>query len=204
MTNDPHSCPLTLDKGHTEVFRFAAANTKKTDIIVGFNWFQKHNPSVNWKTGDITFDHCPLECGMPSAGRGRVRGGWRLHICHPYFPEEEREWIASAHMHLKRLAEEAQKEKWKKLMEEMVPAHYLEQFQEGFKNNEFKFDMIVQGTKTIQDLLNDLTKYLAQMIHLPNIYMFCKWFVSELHNTFHNEVLKKRLYRLNSYLKLLE
>ena len=53
------------------------------------------------------------------------------------------------------------------------------------------FDMVSQGTKTIQEVLNDLKKYAAQMIHPPDIYMFCKWFVSALHDLLHNEVLKK-------------
>ena len=54
-----------------------------------------------------------------------------------------------------------------------------------------KFDMVFQGTKTIQEVLNDLKKYAMQMIHLPNIYMLCKQFVSALHDLLCNEVLKK-------------
>ena len=54
-----------------------------------------------------------------------------------------------------------------------------------------KFDTVSQGTKTIQEVLNDLKKYAMQMIHLPDIYMFCKWFVSALHDSLCNEVLKK-------------
>ena len=34
-------------------------------------------------------------------------------------------------------------------------------------------------------------KYSAWMIHLPDVYMFHKWFVSALHDMLHNEVLKK-------------
>jgi len=48
-----------------------------------------------------------------------------------------------------------------------------------------------QGMKTVQDLLNELTKYAARMIHLLDVYTFHKWFISALHNTLHNEVLKK-------------
>ena len=46
------------------IFTFSVTNTEKTDIIVGFNWSQKHNPNVNWKMGSITFDQCPSECGI--------------------------------------------------------------------------------------------------------------------------------------------
>ena len=53
------------------------------------------------------------------------------------------------------------------------------------------FDMVSQGTKTIQEVLNDLKKYATWMIHPPDVYMFCKWFILALHDLLHNEVLKK-------------
>ena len=54
-----------------------------------------------------------------------------------------------------------------------------------------KFDTVSQGTKTVQEVLNDLKKYAAQMIHPPNVYMFCKQFVLALQDSLHNEGLKK-------------
>ena len=54
-----------------------------------------------------------------------------------------------------------------------------------------KFDMVSQGTKTIQEVLNNLKKYAALMIHPPDVYMFCKQFVSALRDSLCNEVLKK-------------
>jgi hypothetical protein len=45
-----------------EVFSFAVTNTSKTDLIIGYDWLCKHNPSIDWHTGDITFNHCPLTC----------------------------------------------------------------------------------------------------------------------------------------------
>ena len=54
-----------------------------------------------------------------------------------------------------------------------------------------KFDVVSQGTKTVQEVLNNLKKYAAQMIHLPNVYTFRKGFVSALCDSLHNEVLKK-------------
>ena len=35
-----------------------------------------------------------------------------------------------------------------------------------------KFDAVVQGSKTIQELVNDLTKYAMQMIQSPDNYTF--------------------------------
>ena len=51
--------------------------------------------------------------------------------------------------------------------------------------------MVSQGTKTVQEVLNDLKKYDMWMIQLPDVYTFCKRFVSALHDSLHNEVLKK-------------
>ena len=54
-----------------------------------------------------------------------------------------------------------------------------------------KFDMVSQGTKTVQEVLNDLKKYAAWMIHPPDMYTFHKQFISALHDLLCNEVLKK-------------
>ena len=51
--------------------------------------------------------------------------------------------------------------------------------------------MVSQGTKTVQEVQNDLKKYAAWMIHPPDIYTFCKRFILALHDSLHNEVLKK-------------
>ena len=54
-----------------------------------------------------------------------------------------------------------------------------------------KFDTVSQGNKTIQKVLNDQKKYAARMIHPPDVYMFYKRFISALHDSLCNEVLKK-------------
>ena len=55
-----------------------------------------------------------------------------------------------------------------------------------------KFDTVSQGTKTVvQEVLNDLKKYAMQMIHPPDVYTFCKQFISALRDSLCNEVLKK-------------
>jgi hypothetical protein len=54
-----------------------------------------------------------------------------------------------------------------------------------------KFDAVMQGTKTIQELMNELTKYAARLIQQPDDYMLQQRFVSALRETLRNEVLKK-------------
>jgi hypothetical protein len=50
---------------------------------------------------------------------------------------------------------------------------------------------VFQGTKTVQELMNELTKYAARMIQQPDNYMLQRCFVTALCNTLHNKVLKK-------------
>lgn len=47
---------------HAEVVTFAVTNLGKSDMILGFDWLQKHNPTVNWRTGHLLFNHCPTTC----------------------------------------------------------------------------------------------------------------------------------------------
>ena len=53
------------------------------------------------------------------------------------------------------------------------------------------FDTVSQGNKTVQEVLNNLKKYATQMIHPPDVYTFCKRFISALRDSLCNEVLKK-------------
>ena len=54
-----------------------------------------------------------------------------------------------------------------------------------------RFDMVPQGTKTVQEVLNNLKKYAVWMIHPPDVYTFHKRFVLALPDSLCNEVLKK-------------
>jgi hypothetical protein len=49
----------------------------------------------------------------------------------------------------------------------------------------------MQGMKTVQELINELTKYAARMIQQPDEYTLRRRFVSVLRETLRNEVLKK-------------
>jgi hypothetical protein len=53
------------------------------------------------------------------------------------------------------------------------------------------FDTVMYVTKTVQELMNELTKYAAHMIQQPDNYMLWWHFISVLRNTLCNEVLKK-------------
>ena len=60
-----HEATLTMiHKGHKEDVTFEICDLGKVNLIIGFTWLQKHNPEINWLTGEITFSRCPKECGM--------------------------------------------------------------------------------------------------------------------------------------------
>ena len=42
--------------GRTILSRLLVTNIGAQDIIFGLPWFQEHNPTINWRTGKITFD----------------------------------------------------------------------------------------------------------------------------------------------------
>jgi hypothetical protein len=34
----------------------------KQDVILGLTWLRKHNPEVNWKSGEVKMSRCPNHC----------------------------------------------------------------------------------------------------------------------------------------------
>jgi hypothetical protein len=36
----------------------------KNNLIIGYTWLQKHNPEINWKTGEVEMTRCPRECNV--------------------------------------------------------------------------------------------------------------------------------------------
>jgi hypothetical protein len=51
-------------KGHKEIAVFEVTNLGKTNVILGQPWLYKHNPEINWKTGEIKFTRCPEDCNV--------------------------------------------------------------------------------------------------------------------------------------------
>ena len=54
-----------------------------------------------------------------------------------------------------------------------------------------KFDMIEQGKKTVQELIQELTKYTARMVQYPDNYLFRRWLIATLRPSLQKEVLCK-------------
>ena len=54
---------------------FVVTNLGKHKMIIGYPWLHKHNPEVNWKTQEVTRNHCPMRC----------------HTCRTRLQEEQKE-----------------------------------------------------------------------------------------------------------------
>jgi hypothetical protein len=44
--------------GHPELIKFNVLETGDYDIVLGIPWLRKHNPSIDWQSGRITFNRC--------------------------------------------------------------------------------------------------------------------------------------------------
>ena len=52
---------------HVERIQLAVTNTRNTDLLIGLEWLQRHNSSIDWKKSQILFNRCPVECGFISS-----------------------------------------------------------------------------------------------------------------------------------------
>src|SRR5437588_11089373 len=49
-------------KGHRELIQFLVTETSNSDVVLGYNWLQCHNPNVDWLNGMIKLNHCSTQC----------------------------------------------------------------------------------------------------------------------------------------------
>jgi len=50
-------------KGHVERTEIDVIGGQKWEVILGMPWLARHNPEINWKTGEVKMTRCPEECG---------------------------------------------------------------------------------------------------------------------------------------------
>ena len=54
---------------HTEHATFLVTSLGSLSIILGHTWLVKHNPDVNWHTGQVKMTQCPESCGVKPIDR---------------------------------------------------------------------------------------------------------------------------------------
>jgi len=50
-------------KGHVEGTEIDVIGGQKWEVILGMPWLERHNPEIDWKTGEVKMTRCPEECG---------------------------------------------------------------------------------------------------------------------------------------------
>ena len=55
---------IMIHKGHREKVTFEICDLEKVNLIIEYTWLKKHNPEIDWSTGEIEFTLCPSECNM--------------------------------------------------------------------------------------------------------------------------------------------
>jgi len=50
-------------KGHMERTEIDVMEGQKWRVILGMLWLERHNPEIDWKTGEVKMTRCPKECG---------------------------------------------------------------------------------------------------------------------------------------------
>ena len=50
-------------KGHMERTEIDVIGGQKWSVILGMPWLARHNPEIDWKTGEVKMTRCPEECG---------------------------------------------------------------------------------------------------------------------------------------------
>jgi len=50
-------------KGHKERTSIDVIGGQKWSVILGMLWLRRHNPEIDWKTGEVKITRCPDECG---------------------------------------------------------------------------------------------------------------------------------------------
>jgi len=49
--------PMTM-QNHMESINFDVTPLGEYDIVLGIPWLRYHNPTIDWKTGDLQFNQC--------------------------------------------------------------------------------------------------------------------------------------------------
>ncbi|KAH7922147.1 hypothetical protein BV22DRAFT_1017836 [Leucogyrophana mollusca] len=98
-------------KGHRERVWAEVTDLGKVPLILGWTWLHKHNPDIDWKTGEVKLTCCPNECSQLKPRPRKVR------------LEEEREIQAIPHIYGK-IKEIGAAQTSERPLEEQVPKEF--------------------------------------------------------------------------------
>ena len=64
-------------KGHKERMSIDVRGEQKWSVILGMPWLRRHNPEIDWKTGEVKMTRCPEECGKKWKMGRQMKPGWK-------------------------------------------------------------------------------------------------------------------------------
>ena len=64
-------------KGHKERTSIDVIGGQKWSVILGMPWLRRHNPEIDWKTGEVQMTRCPDECGKKWRTGRQMKLGWK-------------------------------------------------------------------------------------------------------------------------------
>ena len=109
---------------------FEICNLGKVNLIIGYTWLKKHNPEINWNTGEIEFTQCPAECNMAKPEKKKATHKARAFKYKASVEEvdeeedEERAFFEEGSCLLRKL--ETDKTQLAPIQEELDPQHIYE------------------------------------------------------------------------------
>ena len=121
---------------HSEIRKYAVTNLGWSDVFLGHEWLNFHNPEIDWNTGSLWFTRCPAVCGYTETED--VEEGDRIWMKYPKPPcnvQRNKAFIWAYQFITNSLAEEFKKNK--------KTDPILEQYK-GFEEvfEKAKFDML--------------------------------------------------------------
>ena len=114
-------------KGHKERTSIDVIGGQKWSVILGMPWLARHNPEIDWKTGEVQMTRCPDECGKKWRTGRQTKLGWQKQKEKEKKKEKRRLTIEEEKM-IARLVEEKENEEEDliklRATEEMVPRRF--------------------------------------------------------------------------------
>jgi hypothetical protein len=86
---------MLTHKGHKERAVFEVCDLGKATVIIGQPWLHKHNPEINWRTGEVKMTRCPRECNVfirnvkKEKKRQKIAEKWRYQPATEEVADEE-------------------------------------------------------------------------------------------------------------------
>ena len=94
-------------QGHRERTEIDVIGGQKWTVILGMLWLARHNPEIDWKTGEVKMTRCPEECGKQ----------WRPKQGKPGWQKQKKEEAKEEAGKKKEEKEKKKKQKKGKMME---------------------------------------------------------------------------------------